>query len=148
MTMYLPDSNVWFAMANRAHEHHPVASGWLASVPDEDTVVLCRPTEQSLLRLLTTAAAFRGTGEASVRSNTQAWGYLDAFLADSRISFMSIEPPGLDPLWRQYSSRATPSPKLWMDAYLAAFARAGRFRFVTFDSAFRQFEGLDLLVLE
>jgi predicted nucleic acid-binding protein len=43
--------------------------------------------------------------------------------------------------------RGTASPKLWMDAYLAAFALAGRYAMVTTDAAFRQFRGLDLLIL-
>jgi hypothetical protein len=34
-----------------------------------------------------------------------------------------------------------------MDAYLAAFACAGGFQLVTTDSGFRQFRGLDLLLL-
>jgi predicted nucleic acid-binding protein len=34
-----------------------------------------------------------------------------------------------------------------MDAYLAAFALAGRYSMVTTDAAFRQFRGLDLLIL-
>ena len=44
-------------------------------------------------------------------------------------------------------ARDCASPKLWMDAYLAAFALAGRNQKVTTDAAFRQFQGLDLLVL-
>ena len=40
--------------------------------------------------------------------------------------------------------RGTASPKLWMDAYLAAFALAGGCRMVTTDAAFKQFAGLDL----
>ena len=43
--------------------------------------------------------------------------------------------------------RDTASPKLWMDAYLAAFALTGGYRMVTTDTAFRQFQGLDVLVL-
>jgi hypothetical protein len=35
-----------------------------------------------------------------------------------------------------------------MDAYLAAFAVAGRMRLVTTDYGFRQFQGLDLHVIE
>jgi predicted nucleic acid-binding protein len=34
-----------------------------------------------------------------------------------------------------------------MDAYLAAFARAGGHRLVTTDRAFRQFSGVDLVLL-
>ena len=40
------------------------------------------------------------------------------------------------------------SPKLWMDAYLAAFAIAAKQQLVTTDKAFRQFKDLDLLVLD
>ncbi len=43
--------------------------------------------------------------------------------------------------------RSQASPKVWMDAYLAAFAVAGNYQFVTNDKAFRQFEGLDLVML-
>jgi len=49
--------------------------------------------------------------------------------------------------WRQFAARDTASPKLWMDTYLAAFARAGGYRMVTTDTAFRQFSGLDLVLL-
>jgi predicted nucleic acid-binding protein len=34
-----------------------------------------------------------------------------------------------------------------MDAYLAAFAQAGGYKMVTFDKDFRQFNGLDLVLL-
>jgi predicted nucleic acid-binding protein len=34
-----------------------------------------------------------------------------------------------------------------MDAYLAAFALAGGYQFVTIDKAFAQFDGLDLVLL-
>ena len=43
--------------------------------------------------------------------------------------------------------RDTASPKLWMDAYLAAFALAGGYCMVTTDSACKQFRGLDLVLL-
>ncbi len=42
----------------------------------------------------------------------------------------------------------TASPKLWMDAYMAAFARASGYRLVTTDAAFAQFDGLDLVLLD
>ena len=48
---------------------------------------------------------------------------------------------------KKFAVRETASPKLWMDAYLAAFALAGRYRIVTTDAGFRQFQGIDLLVL-
>jgi len=42
----------------------------------------------------------------------------------------------------------TLSPKNWKDAHLSAFARAARFRLVTLDKGFRQYENLDCLILE
>jgi len=36
----------------------------------------------------------------------------------------------------------------WTDAYLAAFAKAGGLRLVSFDSDFSRFDGLDFLHLE
>lgn len=39
------------------------------------------------------------------------------------------------------------SPKLWMDAYLAAFARSAGYTLVTTDAAFTQFADLDLRLL-
>lgn len=71
-----------------------------------------------------------------------------AFLTDNRIFFRNEEPAGLERRWQELALRETASPKLWMDAYLAAFALAGGYRLVTTDRAFRQFTGLDLILLE
>jgi predicted nucleic acid-binding protein len=68
-------------------------------------------------------------------------------LRDDRVSLRIEEPSGVEPRWRRLALRDQPSPKLWMDAYLAAFALAGGYRMVTTDRAFRQFPELDLLVL-
>jgi predicted nucleic acid-binding protein len=80
-------------------------------------------------------------------TNRQAWAAYEALLADDRIAFRSEEPSGLESLWRRYAARGTASPKLWMDAYLAAFAVAGGYRMVTTDAAFEQFGGVDLELL-
>jgi predicted nucleic acid-binding protein len=82
-----------------------------------------------------------------VPTNREAWQAYDSFLDDTRIVLRTDEPPGLEELWRAFASRATPSPKLWMDAYLAAFTVAAGYRLVTADAAFRQFRGLDLHLL-
>ena len=79
-------------------------------------------------------------------TNREAWSVYEAFLADDRITFQA-EPMGVESSWKELAVRSTASPKLWMDAYLAAFALAGRYSMVTTDAAFRQFRGLDLLVL-
>ena len=79
-------------------------------------------------------------------TNREAWASFEFWLANDLVTFED-EPRGLEATWRSLSSRASRSPKLWMDAYLASFAIAGGFQLVTFDAAFRQFDGLDVRVL-
>ena len=79
-------------------------------------------------------------------SNKAAWSVYEGFLADERIAWAE-EPRGLERHWKKLSGGSKASPKLWMDAYLAAFALAGGYQLVTTDKAFKQFKGLDLLVL-
>jgi toxin-antitoxin system PIN domain toxin len=117
----------------------------MATVETPASVFFCRATQQALLRLLTNASVLGPYGNPPL-TNREAWSAYAAFLVDDRIAFRD-EPVGLEPLWKELAARGTASPKLWMDAYLAAFALAGRYSMVTMDAAFRQFRGLDLLVL-
>ena len=71
---------------------------------------------------------------------------MEKFLSDPRIA-IAPEPSTIDRHWRSFAVRKTASPKLWMDAYLAAFAVAGGHKFVTTDKAFEQFAGLSPTVL-
>ena len=74
------------------------------------------------------------------------WSVYDGLLADERIVWVE-EPSGLEASWRKFAGGSNASPKLWMDAYLAAFALAGGYQLVTSDKAFLQFKGLDVVVL-
>jgi predicted nucleic acid-binding protein len=67
--------------------------------------------------------------------------------SDVRIDLRVDEPPTVAEAWKVFAVRDIASPKLWMDAYLAAFAVAAGYQMVTTDGAFRQFPKLDLLVL-
>jgi toxin-antitoxin system PIN domain toxin len=142
----LCDSNVWLALALSKHVHHTIAREWLETVEETASVLFCRATQQTFLRLLTNAAVLRPYGNPPL-TNREAWSAYEAFLIDDRIVFRADEPAGLEPFWKELAGRGTSSPKLWMDAYLAAFALAGQYRMVTTDAAFRQFRGLDLQVL-
>lgn len=144
--MILCDSNVWLALALSKHGHHTTAREWLETVEEPATILLCRATQQTFLRLLTNTSVLSPYGSPPL-TNREAWAAYEALLSDDRIVFRADEPAGVEPLWKQFAVRGTASPKLWMDAYLAAFALAGRYRMVTTDAAFRQFRGLDLLVL-
>ncbi|HEX5140507.1 MAG TPA: TA system VapC family ribonuclease toxin [Dehalococcoidia bacterium] len=144
--MYLCDANIWVAMAIEPHEHGESVREWLASVGPEETIWFCRVTQQSFLRLVSTAAVLSPYGLEPL-TNAHAWDAYEALIRDNRIALRVDDPPGLDRRWKEYSQRRTASPKLWMDAYLAAFAQTTGYRLVTTDGAFRQFEGLDLVLL-
>jgi len=47
----------------------------------------------------------------------------------------------------RWASGGGASPRLWTDAYLAAFASSGGYRLVSFDRDFAQFEGLNVRLL-
>ena len=141
----LCDSNVWLALALSRHVHHSTVREWFEKIEEPASVLLCRATQQTFLRLLTNAAVLSPYGNPPL-TNREAWSAYEALVADDRIRFQE-EPAGLEPLWKSLAARGTASPKLWMDAYLAAFSLAGQFRMVTTDAAFAQFPDLDLLVL-
>ncbi|MGE3797354.1 MAG: TA system VapC family ribonuclease toxin [Thermomicrobiales bacterium] len=143
--MHLVDSNVWLALSIDLHSHYQVASDWFSSVTRAGSLLFCRSTQQSFLRLLTLKSVFDPYGIAPLTNQGALHAY-DRLLAEGLVVFQPREPVGVTDLWREYASRSTSSPKLWMDAYLAAFAVAGGYRFVTTDTAFVQFSGLDLVL--
>jgi toxin-antitoxin system PIN domain toxin len=142
----LCDSNVWLALALSKHVHHGSTREWLDTVQETASTLVCRAIQQSFLRLLTSSSVLSPYGNPPL-TNREAWVAYEALLADDRIVFRADEPPGVESLWRAFAVRGTASPKLWMDAYLAALALAGGHQMVTTDAAFRQFRGLDVLIL-
>ncbi|MEX1162912.1 MAG: TA system VapC family ribonuclease toxin [Nitriliruptor sp.] len=137
---------MWLALSLSGHGHHRTARRWLETVEAPSAIHFCRATQQTLLRLLTIAAVLAPYGNRPL-TNDEAWSVYAQLLDDDRITFRGLEPPGLEAVWARFARRDTASPKLWMDSYLAAFALAGDLTLVTTDNAFRQFDGLDLLVL-
>jgi len=127
--IFLPDVNVWLALASQRHIHAPVCGGWLNSLSAGE-VVFCRVTQMGLLRLLVNEAAMG----SDVLSCRDAWRTYRAMLADERVQF-APEPFSLEPEWRRMTAQDRPAPRIWTDAYLAAFARAGGMRLVTLDRA-------------
>jgi toxin-antitoxin system PIN domain toxin len=139
--MFLPDVNLWLALAIEAHIHHGDAVRWFEAVSNDDCS-FCRMTQQGFLRLVTNPKAI---GDQAV-SLSHAWHMYDALVRDPRAAFTG-EPAGIELLWRSYTQRQTFSPKIWNDAYLAAFARAAGFELVTFDQGFAQFPNLNCNIL-
>jgi toxin-antitoxin system PIN domain toxin len=144
--MWLADSNVWLALTLSGHEFHGTARTWFHGATKKDEVAFCRPTQLSFVRLLTTPAVLKRFGAAAY-SNREAWKAYDQLTAANSVTFVS-EPAGVESYWKKFTDRSTASPNLWMDAYLASFAVAGKLRLVTTDRGFRQFSGLDFHVIE
>jgi len=142
--MKLPDVNIWLALSLSKHSHHTAATSWLQAV--EQDICFCRATQQGLLRLLTTEEVLARYGNPPL-TNREAWRIYDRFMDDDRISF-AHEPEGLEKVWKTLALRESNSPKLWMDAYLAAFALSSGFQMVTIDKAFSRFSGLKALILK
>jgi toxin-antitoxin system PIN domain toxin len=143
--MKLVDTNVWLALALSKHIFHGAATVWLAAEPAPKELLFCRATQQSFLRLLTTAGVMSPYGMLPM-TNAEAWDLYEQFLTDPRIG-TAHEPAGLEGHWKSSSARTTSSPKLWMDGYLASFAIGGGCQFVTTDQAFAQFLNLNVQVL-
>lgn len=138
----LCDVNVLLALVYERHAHHRAAAAWLAPINDVEAVVVCRQTQLGLLRLLSTRAVMVG----DVLDAAGCWAVLDVMMSDERFVF-SPEPPKLEPVFRHIMSATSVAPKVWQDAYLAAFAIAGGMTLVTFDAGFRGIADLELALL-
>ena len=139
--MNLCDHNVWLAMVLPPHQHHGIARAWWDGLSTERGL-FCRSTQQGFLRLLTTQAVLEPYG-LPARTQCQAWKIYHQIMSAPCAGFLA-EPEGLEELWENLSARKSASPKLWMDAYLAALAVKSGCALVTFDRGFRQFESAGL----
>ncbi len=141
------DTNVWIAAVFTTHAFHRQAKQALQETTSARPAVFCRSTHQSFLRLASTPALVKTYGADSM-NNGDALVALNALLALPQVCERK-EHDGVVALWHRLASRNTASPKVWMDAYLAAFAISGALRLVTLDHDFKSYEaqGLDLLLL-
>lgn len=133
MKRYLVDVNVWFALAVEEHQHHAQARQWWQETAGMFGFV--RTTQLGLLRLLTSSGPMRG----QPLSNEQAWAVWDGFLSDDRVRVFP-DLPTVDERFRTLSAVPHASPKMWVDAYLAAHAAANDAILVTFDRAFASYD--------
>lgn len=138
----LLDANVWVALVAADHIHHERALRYWQEESAE-TVAFCRVTALAFLRLVTNAHVM----QHAVLTSTEAWALWQEWLRLPEVSFLN-EPVGLDEQLGQFSRMMSIRPKLWTDAYLAAFAIVGAHRIVTLDGDFEKFSGLNLLLLQ
>jgi uncharacterized protein len=138
----IPDANLWLALAYSGHIHHPLALAWFEQCIGGSTAFV-RFTQLALLRHLTN----RTIMGSSTQSQRGAWNTYLALAADERVLFVA-EPEGLEAGFQQLTNSDKPSHRNWSDAYLAAFAKTGGFRIVTFDRDFEKlFESRQLTIL-
>lgn len=147
MPGFLVDTSVWVAAAFLHHPAHRLAEAELSAATGQHPACFCRATQQSFLRLITTPSLLRQYG-AEGFTNRGALAQYHALR--SKLAVVEIdEPIGTVALWHRLAARDTASPKVWMDAYLAAFAITGGLRLVTLDRDFKSYEahGLQLMLL-
>lgn len=142
------DTSVWIAWYFQEHPYHTAAADLMVGSSASDAVWLCRATEQSWLRLATTAVVCRAYA-SPVLSNAQACAVLATWHAQPHVRSFDAEPGGTRELWLELAGVSSASPKVWMDAYLAAFAIRAGLPLATLDADFRRFEaaGLQLRLL-
>ncbi len=137
----LPDVNVWLALLNAQHVHHPAAKLYWEKAGSA-RMVFCRITMLGLLRLSTNKAVMGGTPY----TQEQAWQAYQAVINLPEVSVMA-EPPGIDTAMRKLTAQVTFRNTDWTDTYLAAFAQVASLRLVSFDKGFASYIGLSLLSL-
>lgn len=140
--MHLPDINVWLALTFDSHIHHPAAKTWFDGLPSDAVCSFCRLTQLGFLRLATSRKVF---GKYALNL-PDAWQKDDTFLSDPRVAFAE-EPADLEKHWRIFTQSRSFSPQVWNDAYLAAFALAGKLDLVTFDKALSQYPNVSCTIL-
>lgn len=126
-TLNFLDANVWLALVWNRHIHSEKAREWFER-SSEEKFLFCRISQITVLRLLTTASVMGN----DVRKMPEAWSLWDKVCADDRVAFVS-EPEIIEHEFRRLSALRSPSPKVWADAYLLAFASAAGLKLVTFD---------------
>ncbi len=139
----LVDTSVWVAAYFEEHEFFLPAKTFLASCSGAEPALFCRASEQSWLRLVTTPLLHR-LYKVPTMTNADAVAILATWYAQPHIRCLDAEPEDTRELWLELAAIPSASPKVWMDAYLAAFAIRAGLSLATLDADFRRFEAADL----
>ncbi len=136
----LPDINVWLALADENHLHHPRALGYWQ---DESaaSVSFCRVTMLGFLRLGTHSKVL-----SRPLNPDEAWDLYQRYRVEANVSVIE-DCPEIDAEFMMLSRQTDFPHHLWTDSYLAAFARFHGCRIVSFDADFTRFPKLDFLHL-
>jgi len=139
--IYLPDVNVWIALAAEKHILHGAAMHCFSNLQDR-RLVFCRLTQMGFLRLLSNPHVM----QEELMTPGGAWQAYRLLRSDQRIGYLP-EPDHLGETWDGFTQGRSKSSNLWTDAYLCAFAQAAGLTLVTFDAKIPAREGLSCLLL-
>lgn len=138
----LLDVSVWIPLAARDHVHHVRALHYWQE-DSRPQVAFCRVTALGFVRLLMNPHVMRH----GVLQVSDAWRQYEAWRRLPDVAFIP-EPAGTEQLLSGMCAAGGFGRSGLTDAYLAAFARSGGYRLVSFDSAFMRFPNLDFLHLQ
>jgi hypothetical protein len=137
----LPDINLWLALIDPDHEHHPRARRYWEHEA-AGGIAFCRVTMLGLLRLLTNSHVMHGEPFAP----DAAWAAYHAFTALPEVCFIE-DSLAAEGQFELLSRRPDFPVHAWTDAWLAAVATSSGGRVVSFDSDFAHFSNLRFLHL-
>jgi toxin-antitoxin system PIN domain toxin len=140
MAIDLLDINVWLALVDENHQHHPSTRDYWTH-HKADHVAFCRISMLGLLRLSTQPRVL-----SRALNNEEAWTIYRQYLALPPVKFLA-DPPNLEQHFAALTLTADFPHRMWTDGYLAAFALASKSRLVSFDGDFKRFTGLNFLHL-
>ncbi len=139
----LADVNVVFALVNERHVHHRRVCQWLNSQDPGFRMGICRLVQMALIRLLSNKAAMDG----DPLSLSEAWKVYAGLIQDPSIGFIP-EPKGFQATWIELCSPHGASPKVLIDAYLAAISMTMDIPLASLDADFGNFQGLSLIEID
>jgi len=137
----VPDSNLWLALIDPDHAHHPRARRYRETEAAPD-IGFCRVTMLGLLRLLTNSRVMHGAPFTSA----EAWDAYRAFAVLPEVCFVedSVAAETRFEFWSRFPG--FPAHR-WTEAWVATLASSAGARVVSFDSDFTTFPALDFLHL-
>lgn len=136
------DVNILLALADPKHRAHRKSSKWFSSLPLGTNLLICRVAQLGLIRLITSDTVMQG----NALTLREAWSFFGEFISNPNV-FQIDEPEGTQIEFMRCSLKFEKATKRVTDAYLAGFAIAGGFSFVTLDKGFKDFEQLDFTLL-
>ena len=138
----LVDVNVLVALLHARHAQSSLAVAWLESQDQARAIAICRVSQMGALRILTHPSIMKD----DVKTAAEFWGGWTKLAEDDRFSQVA-EPPDLESAWRTVTAPLRRGHVAGTDAYLAAFAIAGKHRIVSFDRGMKRFAGVEAEIL-